>query len=245
MNEYKKNYLLNIGAALAVGMVVSSLVLAWAYSNGKKGTEVVTVTGSARKRIKSDMVKWSAEVSYRAPKLAGAYQLLAENVPRVKEYLKKKGIAEDQITISAISSRTLDGRDQNGNTTSEIIGYSLSQRVDVRSSEVELISKIARESTELIKEGILLNSNSPRYFYTKLSDLKIEMLGEAAKNARLRADRIASSTGSSIGTIRSARMGVMQITAADSTEVSDYGINDTSSIEKDVTAVVNVKFAVY
>jgi hypothetical protein len=157
----------------------------------------------------------------------------------------KKGITEDQITISAISSRTLNGKDANGNATSDIVGYSLSQTVDVKSSEVELIAKIARESTELIKQGILLESNSPKYFYTKLGDLKIEMLGEAAKNARLRADRIASSTGSSIGTIRSARMGVMQITAADSTEVSDYGINDTSSIEKDVTAVVNVKFAVY
>ncbi len=70
------------------------------------------------------------------------------------------------------------------------------------------------------------------------------MLGEAAKDAKVRAEKIAASTGNSIGTVRSARMGVMQITAADSTEVSDAGISDTSSIDKDVTAVVNISFAV-
>ena len=70
------------------------------------------------------------------------------------------------------------------------------------------------------------------------------MLGEAAKDAKVRAEKIAASTGNSIGAVRSARMGVMQITAADSTEVSDAGISDTSSIDKDVTAVVNVSFAV-
>lgn len=244
INDKQKNYLFNIGTALAAGLIVSSMVLGWAYTTGKKGNETVTVTGSAKKRIKSDLVTWNAGVSYRASRLADAYKLLADNVPRVKEYLKKKGVTEDQITVSAITSRTLHRRDVNGNKTSEITGYSLSQQIEVRSGEVDLIAKIARESTELIKQGILLDSNAPRFYYTKLGDLKIEMLGEAAKDARLRAEQIASSTGSRIGTIRSARMGVMQITAADSTEVSDYGISDSSSIEKDLTAVVNANFAV-
>jgi hypothetical protein len=70
------------------------------------------------------------------------------------------------------------------------------------------------------------------------------MLGEAAKDAKTRAERIAASTGNTIGNVRSARMGVLQITAADSTEVSDMGIYDTSSVDKDITAVVNIGFAV-
>ena len=244
MNDKYKDYLFNVGTMLAFGLVVSSVILGWSYKNKEKGNKTVKVTGSARKRIKSDLVKWDAVVSYRAPILADAYKQLSENVPRVKEYIVKKGVAEDQITISAISSQTLRKRDERGYETSEIIGYSLKQRVQVRSGDVGLISKIARESTELIKQGILIDSNSPEYFYTKLGDLKIEMLGEAAKDARMRANKIALSTESIIGKVRSARMGVMQITAADSTEVSDYGINDTSSIEKDVTAVVNIEFGV-
>ncbi len=70
------------------------------------------------------------------------------------------------------------------------------------------------------------------------------MLGEAANDAKLRAEKIAAITGNKIGTVRSARMGVLQITSADSTEVSDSGINDTSTIDKDMTAVVNISFAV-
>ncbi len=244
MNGEKNNYWFNAGLALAIGLVLSSIILGWSYSQKKTGDEAIAVTGSAKKRIKSDLVIWSAGVSYQASQLADAYRQLSENVPRIKQYLIGKGIAENQITISAISSNTLYGRDANGVQTSEITGYSLRQEVEVRSNDVDRIAQIAREATELINQGILLESSAPKFYYTQLGDLKIEMLGEAANDAKLRAERIAASTGNKIGTVRSARMGVMQITAADSTEVSDYGISDTSTIDKDMTAVVNISFAV-
>ena len=244
MNGEKNNYWFNAGVALALGLVLSSLIFGWFFEKSRKGDEVITVTGSARKRIKSDLVVWSAGVTYQAPTLAEAYRSLAENVPRVKQYLIGKGIAENEITISSITTTTLRKTDENGQESSEISGYSLRQQLDVRSTEIDKIAQTAREATELINQGILIESNSPQYLYTKLGDLKVEMLGEAAKDAKTRAERIAASTGNSIGTVRSAKMGVMQITAADSTEVSDAGISDTSSIEKDITAVVNIGFAV-
>lgn len=244
MNGDKFRNLFNAGLALAIALVISSLILGWSYTNKKDGDEAVAVTGSAKKRIKSDLVVWSAGVSYRAPQLRDAYGQLSENIGVIKEYLIKKGIPAEQMTVSSISSQTLYGQDQNGNRTSEITGYSLHQNISVRSNEVDKIARIAREATELINQGILLESSPPQYYYTKLGDLKVEMLGEAARDAKARAEKIAASTGNTIGTVRSARMGVMQITAADSTEVSDYGINDTSTIDKDVTAVVKISFAV-
>ena len=48
----------------------------------------------------------------------------------------------------------------------------------------------------------------------------------------------------SVGKIQSVRMGVYQITPVNSTDVSDMGINDTSSIDKKVTAVANVSFKI-
>ena len=244
MNGERNNYWFNSGAALAIGLILSSLIFGWFYANAKKGDEAVAVTGSARKRIKSDLVVWSAGVSYQAPQLAEAYRSLSESVPRVKQYLISKGIAENQITVSSISTVTMKKQDENGGETSEITGYSLRQQLEVRSNEVDKIAQIAREATELINQGILIESNSPQYYYTQIGDLKIVMLGEAAKDAKTRAERIADSTGNKIGAVRSARMGVMQITAADSTEVSDAGISDTTTIDKDVTAVVNISFAV-
>ena len=248
MSVERNGHVFNAGFALAVALVLSSIVGAWAYTHAKQGDQTVTVTGSARKRIKSDLVIWKASVSYQAPQLADAYKSLSDNVPRVKQYLISKGIPENQITTSSITTKTIQakGRDSEGNEleTGQITGYILQQDIEVRSNDVDKIAQVAREATELINQGILLESGSPEYHYTKLGDLKIEMLGEAAKDAKVRAERIASSTGSDIGNVRSAKMGVMQITPADSNEVSDYGMNDTTALEKDVTAVVNVSFAV-
>jgi hypothetical protein len=244
MNIERNGHIFNAGFALAVALVLSSIVGAWAYTHAKNGEQVITVTGSARKRIKSDLVVWRAGVSYQATELSDAYKALSENVPKVKQYLISKGVAENQITISSISSTTLHQKNSDGEETGEITGYSLRQELMVRSNDVDKIERLAREATELINQGILLESNPPEYLYTKLGDLKIEMLAEAAKDAKVRAQQIASSTGSQIGSVRTARMGVMQITPADSNDVSDSGMNDTSSLEKDITAVVNVGFAV-
>ena len=240
----EKNNLFNIGTALALGLIISSLILGWSYSRTKKGDEAINVTGSAKRRITSDLVVWSAGVSAQSPTLTEAYKQLAESTPRIKQYLLGKGIPEAQMTVSAITTTQQKGHDSSGNETSEIVGYALSQNVEVRSNDVAKIGQIARETTELINQGILVESAAPRYYYTAIGDLKIEMLGEAAKDAKERAERIAQSTGNSIGAVRSAKMGVLQITAADSTDVSDYGVYDTSTIEKDMTAVVNVSFAV-
>ena len=244
MNGEKNNNLFNIGTALALGLIISSLILGWSYTGAKKGDDAITVTGSAKKRIKSDLVVWSAGVSAEAPALTEAYKKLSDTTPRIKQYLLGKGIPEDQMTASSITTTPLKRRDSDGNETTEIVGYSLSQQVEVRSNDVAKIEQIAREATELINQGILIESTAPRYYYTQIGDLKIEMLGEAAKDAKERAERIAQSTGNSIGSVRSAKMGVLQVTAADSTDVSDYGVYDTSTIEKDMTAVVNVSFAV-
>ncbi len=244
MNEEKNNYLFNAGVALAIGLILSSFIFGWFYTTTKKTDEAITVTGSTRKRIKSDMVVWSASITYQAPKVADAYRSLSENIPRVKEYLISKGVAENQITVSSITTTSLKRTDANGAETSEITGYSLRQQLEVRSTDVDKIAKIAREATELINQDILIESNAPQYLYTQLGDLKIEMLGDAAKDAKTRAERIAASTENTIGSVRSAKMGVLQITAADSTEVSDQGISDTSSIDKDITAVVNISFAI-
>ena len=202
------------------------------------------MTGSAKKRITSDLVIWSAGVSAQAPQLTDAYKQLADSIPKIKQYLLSKGLPEEQMTVSSISTTTIKRKDSDGNETAEVTGYSLTQEIEIHSNDVQKIAQVAREATELINQGILIESTAPKYYYTKIGDLKIEMLGEAAKDAKERAERIASSTGNKIGSVRSAKMGVLQITAADSTDVSDYGVYDTSTIDKDMTAVVNISFAV-
>jgi hypothetical protein len=244
MSSERNGQIFNAGFALAVGLVLASIVFAWAYTRSKNVDQTITVTGSARKRITSDLIVWRANVSHQAAQLSEAYNALKDKVPRVKAYLVSKGIPEAQIVVSSVRTQTLQATDEEGQEKGQISGYMMSQTLAVQSNDVEKIARISREVTELIDQGILLESQAPEYHYTKLGDLKIQMLSEAAKDAKTRAQQIAQSTGSDVGSVRSAKMGVMQITPADSNEVSDYGVNDTSSFEKDITAVVNVSFTI-
>ena len=131
--------------------MLSSIILGWSYTHKKDGNEAVTVTGSAKKRIKSDLVIWSAGVSYQSAQLSDAYKQLSENIPRIKKYLIEKGIAENQITVSAISSNTLHGRDENGNENSEITGYNLRQEivVNLRMSNASRSLRVKRPNSSI------------------------------------------------------------------------------------------------
>lgn len=228
---------------IAASLIVCSSIVAWAALNVRGTEQSITVTGSAKKRIKSDLVIWTAKATRRADKLVDAYKALSLDIPVVKSYLISKGIKEEEIQISSINTTALHGRENYGVESNVITGYNLSQSLEVRSKDIERISLIARTARELINKGIAIESSAPSYYCTSLGDIKIGMLAEAAKDAKVRAQAIATSTGSTVSSIQSAKMGVLQITPADSTDVSDQGISDVTSINKDITAVVNLSFA--
>ena len=125
-----------------------------------------------------------------------------------------------------------------------ITGYHLKQSLQIRSPEIDKLTLVSRNVTQLINQGILLESEAPKYLYTHLSETKVEMLAEAARDAHDRAQQIAGSNGRKAGDLRSAQMGVLQVTAADSTQFSGEGVNDTTSLEKDITAIVHATFAI-
>ena len=89
-----------------------------------------------------------------------------------------------------------------------------------------------------------ITSTAPLYYYTKLGEVKIEMLAEASKDARTRAENMVNSAGgATIGELKSADMGVININPANSTQGSWDGNNDTSSLEKDIITIVHAKYA--
>ena len=159
MNDGDSKSLLAV-LAIPLAIIIAAALGSWAFVKGKRGDQTITVTGSAKRQIKSDSVIWKSAISYQAPVLSEAYKSLSEAVPKVKAYLVSKGIPDNEITVSSISSQTLHGRTSDGAETSEITGYSLRQELEVRSKEVDKIGKIAREATELINQGILLDRKS-------------------------------------------------------------------------------------
>lgn len=229
-------------AALSVALVISSFIGASAIRKLKPPTDALSVTGSAKRPITSDYIIWRVSISSQQPTPQAAYQELKTRTERVQKYLQEKQVPNDVVKLSSIDTSTIP-EVINGRETGKTLAYKLNQRFEIRSNDVDRISKLSQQSTELINEGIPLVSEPPEYLYTQLAKLRIEMVAEATKDAKERAEAIARSTGSKIGSVQSAQTGVFQITSRNSTEVSNSGIYDTSSVEKDITAVVSVKFA--
>lgn len=245
-NFLKNSQIVVLGVCIAFATIVSTVI----FSHGlmklmKFQREVISVTGSAEKKILSDYMVWKLDFSRRDAQMTVAFNKVKEDLKVVNEYLTSKGIPAKDIVISPITTEVLYKKNEkSGKDTNEIEGYKLSQEIEVRSADVQNVTSISREATELINQNIELISNAPEYFYTKLAELKIEMLREATKDAKKRAGEIASSSGNKIGVIRSAKMGVFQITPVNSYDISDWGSNDTSSLEKKVNAVVKADFAI-
>jgi hypothetical protein len=244
-NFFKNSQIIILGICIAAATIASSVILSGGFMKVMKFTrEQISVTGSATKEIRSDYIVWRGEFSRREADLKSAYAGLKADLEEVMTYLHSKNVKDDEITICQVITETIYKKNEKGNDTNDIQGYRLVQGVEIRSNDVSKIDEVTREVTELIDQGIEFTSPAPEYFYTKLDELKIEMLAKATNNAKQRAESMVSATGNKIGSMRSARMGVFQITPATSTEVSDWGMNDTSSLDKKVMAVVTTSFAI-
>lgn len=225
------------------------------YERVKANDQTISVTGSADRTITSDSVKWTGSFgrSADAVGLKDGNVAMKNDLAAVLKLLHARGVKDGQITVQPMSispicagQQNMPYYDRNGGPTcgtSSVSGYNLQQGIMVESPNVKDVTKLAQEApTSLVQDGILFTSVNLEYYYTKLGDLKLEMLSEATKNAKDRAQKIAETTGSKIGKPQSAGMGVFQVTAPNSVDVSDYGTYDTASMEKKVTSVVRMSF---
>lgn len=244
MNDNQRTNYIYFAVILSLGLIIASLIIGNTWRKVSRGNVTITVTGSAQKEIRADLAEWHGNFTASSITLPEAYSKLQANNLKVKSYLVSKGFTADKLKFSSINTQTLYVLNDKGTSTNQISGYKLSQEVSIESNDIDKIDLLSREVTELIIQGVEINSVAPSYFYTKLSDLKIEMIGLASKDAKTRAEQIASSTGNKIGEVRSSKMGVIQVNAKNNTDVSDYGVNDVSSLDKTITAVVTMSFSI-
>lgn len=123
------------------------------------------------------------------------------------------------------------------------MGYRLTQSVEVQSADVDRLPRLAGDSSELLEQGVAFVSGGFDFIYTKAGDAKVEMMAEATKDARSRAEQIATQGGRRIKELRNARMGVVQINPLHSSSTSWEGNNDTTAVEKTIVATVAATFA--
>jgi hypothetical protein len=227
--------------AIAVAVVLTAHTVAGTIRAVKRTNDVVTITGSARKPISADLAKWSLSVAGEASTEARAAQLLRDASAATVGFLRHGGLAAAEIQPEVVQTETIVTPLPRHRTRTR---YRVSQQLDVTTRRFDVVAAVAIRVGDLISHGLQVSAQPLQYISTDLEQAKLDALVAATAEARHRADILVKGLGGSLGAMRSSSLGVYQITPRFSTEVSDYGISDTSTREKDVTAVVSATFAV-
>ncbi|KAB2887629.1 MAG: SIMPL domain-containing protein [Kofleriaceae bacterium] len=237
--------------ALAAAPPLSTYIAtqSWERVKVRPVERTIRVTGSAKQRIVSDLIEWNATVTADAKDKLAAYRKVHADVEATVAYLKGQGVPEGEIfpdstVVEELFTTVYEGKGEDRIARQELVGYQARQTIGVRSKDVQRIERLSRQVTDLLEKDVAVTSGAPSYYYTKLGDLKIEMLSEASKDARTRAENmLRSAGGAALSRLKDADMGVINVNPANSTATSWEGNNDTSALEKDIIAIVHVTYA--
>ncbi len=229
-------------AVLGLALVIATLLGSQAVMKAKASADnVITMTGSAKEAVVSDAVKWSGSWSRNVTvdAVKDGYGQMAADEAKVRAFLKSAGIDEPSVKIGPVIMNQVYKNSDYGPRE-----YTLSQSVEASSADLGKVETMAKRVPELVNQGVLFASNNPQYTYSGLAAERVKLLSAAVADARNRADEIVKGTGLTVGAIRSASMGVVQVLAPNSTDISDYGSYDTDSKDKEVMVTVRVVFGV-
>lgn len=221
--------------------VVIALIAVQAFFSAKELDNSISVTGSARKSVVADNAKLSITLRRTASfnTLSGSYRVMNANSDKVKAEILKAGFVESDLSITPPSA---DQIYDNTNRPAEERQFDVRQYIDIRSNDLPKIEALSRSITNISEAGLIVEVRPVEYTYTKLADIRGELFAEAIKDARVRAEAIASTSGGKVGKIKSAATGVVQVLTPQSVDVSDYGAYDTSSINKEVMVTARASF---
>lgn len=230
--------------AAAVSLVLSAWLLAGGFKRKPAG-EYITVTGMAEVSFNSDKIQWSGDYSRTGMELKDAYAAVKSDLEKVKAYFKSKGVLDSEMVFSTISiDKMFDYVHEDGSSRSVFRGYKASQRITITSRRLDDIEKVARESMELIEQGLEFNSGATEFYYTRLADLKLDLIDKAAKDARQRAEKIAGASGAAIGELKKSTLGVFQITGEGQNEEYSWGgVFNTTSRKKTARVTVSAGYS--
>lgn len=243
-----KNNLVSPSIIVGVSIILFALVVYLSVGNFVNKENNITVAGTAEKIVISDTAKLTINLTERnIGDITGqtvSRQITASS-KKVSEYLKRTGFAETEIELGNISLSPICELSNQGyeNCSIGVKGQNANQTITVNTKNINLVKEV---SAKIYNEvyGVSIGNVSAEYLYNGLKDIRVEMLTEATKNAKERAEAVAKAGGSSVGSITSLSSGVFQVTAPNSVQVDDYGAYDTSTIEKKVTAVVKANFSI-
>ncbi|MDA2963113.1 MAG: SIMPL domain-containing protein [Actinomycetota bacterium] len=250
MSQLNESPFITVERRKAVTIIISAIILSLALGIGlmrvgsgfaSRSSDGITVTGSAKTTATADNAVWILSVNLSSPNVGTAVKKVDSDVAALSKYLTTGGISSEALTLGPVSTYANEEY-VNGNSTGRILSYRANRDVTVRTSDVQLVSKLSQGIGAILETGINVNNYGPQYYISNLPELRPALMSEAMKDAKLRAEALTKAVGSQLGSLVNVKAGPIQITTPDSTMTADYGAYDTSTIEKTVTATLSVTF---
>lgn len=236
------------GAVIGLAAVICACVVAGAYKYKYKSQETIVVTGLGEQEFTSDMIVWRGWINVQNPSAEAGYRELEESRKKVQEYIRANGVPDESVVFMFTNmNKDYESIYSNGEYQGQrFVGYNLSQSFTIESTEhLEAVENISREISSLIAQGVQIESYQPEYYYSKLDEMKLKLIEISTADARARAEKIASEAGSGLRNLKSARMGVFQITGANTNEEFSAGGNfNTSSKDKKARITMRLEYTV-
>ena len=237
-----------VAAIFAISILGAAMFLAHAYKTRGDRAGNISVTGLGSIDFESDVISWSGIYETTDEDLADGFETIRKHRKIVEEYLLDRGVKPEEITFRQVNTDEEERSVYNENgkyTGSEFEAYRLSQVVQIDSKDLDLIISISREIAELLEEGLEIRSYNPKFYYSDLDKLKLNLIEQASENGRVRAEQIAKNSKSDLQGLKSAKLGVFQILGYNSGESYSWsGTFNTSSRWKTASITVKMDFEV-
>ncbi len=238
MNSQHQKLNIVIGSLLlAIGMAVSGFFISQTLYKSKVALNTAEVKGLAEKRVSSDTAYWLIEYTITGKsesEIPNLYKKSEANQMKIVNLLQNNGFSSKEILPGIISYKKEEFRNKDQSIVDE--EHILTGTIEVQTNQVQLVAKVRSKLNTLVAQGIDIKNNPPKYFFTKLNEIKPLMLKEATQNARLAAKEFAENAGVNVGGIRNAQQGSFTVRDVG----KDYG--DTEKILKDVRVVTTITF---
>ncbi|NMW30703.1 SIMPL domain-containing protein [Altererythrobacter sp. RZ02] len=224
---------LSASTIIAIGLIAGGFLLGDGLVRAKEADRSVTVRGLAEREVTADLATWTVAYSASAPDLQSAQAAVDQDTKSIEEFFKKIGFPEEALQPTGVNVSFYSDRG--------VPRYTVRQRLTLRTTDIERAENAVKRQVELVRRGVVLEDGSGMaYTFTKLDEIKPDMVAAATKDARAAAEQFASDSGTGVGKIRKATQGYFSIDARDG-EAGGWGVSDTPY--KKVRVVTTVDFS--
>jgi len=223
---------------LGLGIAGAGFLVGRGFEIGRSADRYVTVKGLAESLVEADLAVWPLRITATGDDLARVQDRIDANLATITRFLTERGIEMDGIQPQRVEVTDLLAQPYRPEGAGDN-RFIIAQTVIVRTGQVDRVSDLNRQTGELVKRGVVLaDTGGPTYLFTRLNDVKPDMLAEATRNARAAAEQFAADSGSEIADIRRASQGLFEILPRDPAP----GLMEQNQLAKKVRVVSTVEY---